>query len=170
MIRTECRRLINYLFDNVKINEYKKEKCLVFINKESTHTEIRNLIMCILLPKKLHFDGEHQAAFLRAAVSRVRKLGFICFVLNLLFQISNQTVLEQEGMFFLQPVYRLFFESYPFSLNLPRSSVSVWYKTYHNTYKDGVQVRPDGLSLQDAVHQELTPGKILTSSLILTCF
>ena len=74
MIRTECRRLINYLFDNGKINEKKKEMCLEYIDEEKTHTSIRNLIMCILLPKKLHIDGEHQAAFLRAAVSRVRNL------------------------------------------------------------------------------------------------
>ena len=71
MIRTECRRLVNYLFDNGKINAENKMKSLWYINEEDTHTEIRNLIMCILLPKKLHIDGENQAAFLRAAVSRV---------------------------------------------------------------------------------------------------
>ena len=76
MIRTECKRLINYLFENGKINAEKKKFCLEYIDKEEVHTEIRNLIVCILLPKKLHFDGEHQAAFLRAAVSRVRN--FIC--------------------------------------------------------------------------------------------
>ena len=72
MIRAECRRVINYLFENEIISAEKKKHCLGYINCESVHTEIRNLIMLILLPKKLHIDGEHQAAFLRAAVSRVK--------------------------------------------------------------------------------------------------
>ena len=79
MIRTECRRLINHLFDNGKINTWIKEQCLKKIDYEKTHAEIRNLIMMILLPKKLHIDGEHQAAFLRAAVSRVRNFDFVSF-------------------------------------------------------------------------------------------
>ena len=74
MIRAECTRLIKYLFQNGKINEEKKNDCLEYINKEDTHKAIRNLVMMILLPKRLHFDGAHQAAFLRAAVSRVTKL------------------------------------------------------------------------------------------------
>ena len=73
MIRAECTRLIKYLFQNGKINEEKKNECLEYINEEDTHKEIRNLVMMILLPKRLHFDGAHQAAFLRAAVSRVKK-------------------------------------------------------------------------------------------------
>ena len=56
-----------------EINEQKKNKCLEYINEEKTHKDIRNLVMMILLPKRLHFDGAHQAAFLRAAVSRVTK-------------------------------------------------------------------------------------------------
>ena len=79
MIRTECRRLVKYLFDNGKINAEKKEECLNYMNRESVHTEIRNLVMCVLLPKKLHIDGDHQAAFLRAAVSRVRSFNSISF-------------------------------------------------------------------------------------------
>ena len=73
MIRAECTRLIKYLFQNGKINEQMKNKYLKYINEEDTHKEIRNLVMMILLPKRLHFDGAHQAAFLRAAVSRVTK-------------------------------------------------------------------------------------------------
>ena len=63
----------------------------------------------------------------------------------------------------LKPVYDLLFR-YASYLILPRSSVSVCYKTYHNTYK-GIQIGPNDLSLQDAVDQGLTPGKELT----LTC-
>ena len=74
MIRAECTRLIKFLFQNGKINEERKNKCLEWINKENIHKEIRNLMMMILLPKRLHFDGAHQAAFLRAAVSRVSSL------------------------------------------------------------------------------------------------
>ena len=74
MVRTECRRLINHLFQHGKINEGKKQRCLDYINEEGIHVIIRNLVMMVLLPRKLHFDGDHQSAFLRAAVSRVRNL------------------------------------------------------------------------------------------------
>ena len=77
MIRAECTRFIKFLFKKGKINEEKKKECLDYIKEEYTHKVIRNLIMMILLPKRLHFDGAHQAAFLRAAVSRVRTLIFI---------------------------------------------------------------------------------------------
>ena len=65
-------------------------------------------------------------------------------------------MLEQEGLFFLQPVYHLLFDI--LYLNLPRSSVRVCYKAYHNTYK-GIQTGPNDLSLEDAVNQKITPGK-----------
>ena len=70
-------------------------------------------------------------------------------------------MLEQEGLFFLQPIYNLLF-GHVFNdfLNLPRSSVSVCYKTYHNTYK-GRHIDPNDLSLQEAVDKGLTPGNIL---------
>ena len=74
MIRTECRRLINHLFRHGEINEETKNLCLKYINREDVHVMIRNLVMMVILPKKLHFDSEHQAALLRAAVSRVRNL------------------------------------------------------------------------------------------------
>ena len=66
-------------------------------------------------------------------------------------------MLEQEGLFFIKPVYDLLFDHY--YLKLPRSSVSVCYKTYDNIYKDGNQIGPDGLPLDDAVEKGLTPGK-----------
>ena len=47
---------------------------------EKVHCIIRNLLMLVLIPRKLHSDDESQAAFLRATVSRVR--------LNLKFIIS----------------------------------------------------------------------------------
>ena len=47
------------------------QACLDYISREEVHVELRNLIMMILLPKKLHVDDTSQAAFLRAAVSRV---------------------------------------------------------------------------------------------------
>ena len=39
--------------------------------KEYFEFNAQELIMMILLPKKLHVDDQSQAAFLRAAVSRV---------------------------------------------------------------------------------------------------
>ena len=71
MIRASCSILIKKLFEAGKINQDRKEECLNFIKKESVHREIRNLIAMILLPKKLHKNDESQAAYLRAAVSRV---------------------------------------------------------------------------------------------------
>ena len=68
--------------------------------------------------------------------------------------------MEQEGLFFLLPVYSLLFEANKdYRLKLPRSSVSVSYKTYYNTHK-GIQIGTAEMSLQTAVDQELTPGKI----------
>ena len=67
-------------------------------------------------------------------------------------------MLEQEGLFFFQPVYKLLLEGIGF-LNLRRSSISVCYKTYHNTHK-GIQIGSNEQSLQDAVDQGLTPGSI----------
>ena len=67
--------------------------------------------------------------------------------------------MEQEGLFFLRPVYDVVFQDVNY-LKLPRSSVSVCYKVYDNTYKDGNQIGPDGLSVDDAAEKKLTPGKI----------
>ena len=50
------------------------QHCLDYINKEEVHVELRNLILMIFLPKKLHVDDSSQSAFLRAAVSRVSNL------------------------------------------------------------------------------------------------
>ena len=73
--------------------------------------------------------------------------------------MSNQTVMEPEGLFLLEPVWFLLFVY----LETPKTSVSVRYETYRNNYK-GVQIRPDDQSifnLQDAVKQGLTPGRVL---------
>ena len=71
MLRTSCLILIKQLFEAGKINEEKKVKCIKFITAGKVHQEIRNLIAMILLPKKLHKNDDSQAAYLRAAVSRV---------------------------------------------------------------------------------------------------
>ena len=57
--------------DNGVIDQAKMKKLLGEISEEKVHVELRNLTMMILLPKKLHVDDTSQAAFLRAAVSRV---------------------------------------------------------------------------------------------------
>ena len=71
MIRASCSILIKKLFDAGKIDQDVKRKCLEFIMSQDTHEQIRNLIAMILLPKKLHKSDDSQAAYLRAAVSRV---------------------------------------------------------------------------------------------------
>ena len=91
MVRTECTRLINHLFQSGKINEERQMDCLERINCEKSHKHIRNLVMMFLLPKRLHFDGEHQGAFLRAAVSRVRKFNTIKSKSNLFFFLDCES-------------------------------------------------------------------------------
>ena len=71
MLRCSCSVLIQQLFEAGKIDKDKKSKCLLYIRQESVHEEIRNLISLILLPKKMHKNDDSQAAYLRAAVSRV---------------------------------------------------------------------------------------------------
>ena len=71
MIRASVKILIKKLFEAGKINEKRKNKCLKFINDDKLHRKIRNLIAMILVPKKLHKNDDSQAAYLKAAVSRV---------------------------------------------------------------------------------------------------
>ena len=76
MLRASCSILIKKLYDAGKIDGQRKDDCLKVIMSEKNHTVIRNLIAMILLPKKLHQNDESQAAFLRAAVSRVSVVQF----------------------------------------------------------------------------------------------
>ena len=72
MMRTSCLRLIRECNQFGIIDDQKKIECEEFISSEKVHVHIRNLTMMILLPRKLHMDDDTQAAYLRAAVSRVR--------------------------------------------------------------------------------------------------
>ena len=80
MIRNSCRVMIedlkkNGVIDGLK-NEYDEdiyESCIEMINDSSFHVQTRNAILMILVPRQLHVDDKSQAAFLRAAVSRVRQ-------------------------------------------------------------------------------------------------
>ena len=71
MLRASCQILIKKLFAAGKIDQERKQKCLDFMSKAEKHQEIRNLIAMILVPKKLHENDKSQAAYLKAAVSRV---------------------------------------------------------------------------------------------------
>ena len=71
MLRASVTILIEKLLEAGKINRKRKESCLSFIGRPEIHQQIRNLIALILLPKKLHENDVSQAAYLRAAVSRV---------------------------------------------------------------------------------------------------
>ena len=71
MLRTSCLLLIRLCVESGFITQTKKERCEKKILSEETHAKIRNLLMMVLLPKKMHTDDETQGAFLRAAVSRV---------------------------------------------------------------------------------------------------
>ena len=95
MLRTSCTILIKKLFKAGKINEERKEKCLAWIQSDENHQKIRNLIAMILLPKKLHKSGDSQAAYLRAAVSRVslQKQDF-----NLYFRLHTQLYWKSQAL------------------------------------------------------------------------
>ena len=71
MIRASVKILIKKLFEAGKIDEERKQNCFKWITSDQKHQEIRNLIAMILVPKKLHKNDESQAAYLKAAVSRV---------------------------------------------------------------------------------------------------
>lgn len=71
MLRTSCKLLIEQCHQYGLVDEERKENCYEYITREEVHVEVRNLTMMILLPRKLHMDDDTQAAFVRAAVSRV---------------------------------------------------------------------------------------------------
>ena len=72
MLRTSCTLLIESCFEHQLINNLQRLDCLKYIRQDKVHVETRNLIMMLLLPRKLHMDDQTQGAYLRAAVSRVR--------------------------------------------------------------------------------------------------
>ena len=83
MLRTSCKLLIQRCHELGLISKIKMDRCTEYISEEEVHVEIRNLIMMILLPKKLHVDDSSQAAFLRAAVSRVNWYQYSALTVNL---------------------------------------------------------------------------------------
>ena len=93
MLRVSCKLLIEQCYQCELIDDQRKKECQELITSESFHVEIRNLTMMILLPRKLHMDDETQAAFVRAAVSRVNLSYTYCtivttsFLLRLLIQL-----------------------------------------------------------------------------------
>ena len=70
------------------IDQRKMNECFRYISEEKVHVELRNLILMILLPKKLHVDDSSQGAYLRAAVSRV---SFHFFIFILFFILDCQS-------------------------------------------------------------------------------
>ena len=90
MLRTSVKLFIRRCHEIGLINEDKMNKLLDYINEEKVHVELRNLIMMILLPKKLHIDDSSQAAFLRAAVSRVNHDNELKFLILNLDRQSNR--------------------------------------------------------------------------------
>lgn len=74
MLRTSCKLLIEKCYLSGLIDDERAKWSMKFIKNEAVHVEIRNLIMMILVPRKLHIDDETQAAYVRAAVARVSRL------------------------------------------------------------------------------------------------
>ena len=151
MLRASCSILIKTLRAEEKIDEKRETECLKFVMKPENHRTIRNLVAMILLPKQLHKNDKSNAAYLRAAVSRVSCT--IHFLITV--QIANPTVLEKPGAFMLAPIYRLLFgQCTPYSANsleLTEDQVAVTYKTYRTD---------DPAALKAVVDQKLAPGKM----------
>ena len=139
------------------IDDQTATDCNRFITSEKVHVEIRNLTMMILLPRKLHMDDETQAAFVRAAVSRVsseRKMSFTNFD-----QIANPTVLEPRGVSFLRPIWYLIERHRDELIGLNKTEVNVYYKKFINNFKRTLQANEE--SIEQAVDNRITPGMSL---------
>ena len=80
MLRTSCSILIKKLYEARKISKEKRRYAMEYVFSDETHFKTRNLIAMILLPKKLHVYDDSQAAYLRAAVSRVSYIKLISFI------------------------------------------------------------------------------------------
>ena len=72
MLRTSCVIFIGQCHKEGLIGEERKNELEQYITADKVHSIIRNLLMMVLIPRKLHVDDESQAAYLRATVSRVR--------------------------------------------------------------------------------------------------
>ena len=77
MLRTACLIFIRRCHVQGLIDAQRKTELEEYIKQEKVHCELRNLLMMVLVPRPLHKDGERQAAYLRATVSRVRFYAFI---------------------------------------------------------------------------------------------
>ena len=153
MLRVSCKLLILQCHEYGIIDDHRKERCLEFITSEAVHVEIRNLTMMILLPRKLHMDDATQAAFVRAAVSRVSsKINVNLFIS---VKIANPTVLEPRGISFLRPVWEMITDTWLLGLN--ESDVDVYYTKYINNFKGALQAGER--SIEQAVNDRLTPGE-----------
>ena len=95
MLRASCSILTKQLLEAGKIDQQRKSTCLNYISEDGIHEIIRNLITMILLPKKLHKNDICQAAYLRAAVSRVSR--YIFFEkYRLRFRLPTQPYLKKR--------------------------------------------------------------------------
>ena len=149
MLRTSCLLLIDSCFQLGLIDEDRRRRCCEYIQKEDTHIEIRNLIMMILLPRKLHMDDHTQGAYLRAAVSRVRSISFSWIIVS---KIANPTLMEKRGVDFLYPIWSLTENK----LRLDTDDTSVFYTVYINDFKRPLQ--QNEISINEAINDRLTPG------------
>ena len=129
-------------------------RCLKHISSEEVHCHIRNLIMMVLLPKQLHLDSSNQAAYLRAAVSRVSQCRItFCWITST--QIANQTVMEPRGLDLLLPIWQLMQPQGLHFIGVTSAQVRVSYTKYVNNFKRSLQ--PGEKSISEAVADQLTP-------------
>lgn len=89
MLRHSWRFFLRHLLDEELITnkEYKEE--YAYVNSNDVFKEIKNLLMLMIVPKKMHIGDTSQAAYLKAAISR----------------LCHKTALDEEGLYYLRPLF-----------------------------------------------------------------
>ena len=71
MLRVSCRRLLKQCFSNGAIDDKELKRLRKMLSSDKFHKETRTLLMMTILPRTLHEDSPKQAAYIKAALSRV---------------------------------------------------------------------------------------------------
>ena len=79
-----------------------------------------------------------------------------------------KTILDDEGLFYIAPIYKLLFNKH--YLNLPKDSVSFEKEMFFNTFKDFprnsvVHEQPESRSIFRIFYDPITPGDFFNTTI-----
>ena len=113
----------------------------------------------ILIPKPFQGNLLNQAAYIDTVIDKV-SLKLLTTLSTKQFQMVYKTILYEEGLFYIAPVYKLLFNKK--FLDLPRDLVTVKKEVYVNSFKRSAVISHQTrfLSIVRALDENLTPGKI----------